>query len=191
MVQSLNGGAESAIGGGGGAVVLISGHVLSSPAASFTFSSIPATYTDLYLVCDGQGNSGASTAITIKFNSDTSASYSQSELWGSGTTTSTAGQQVATYLANNINLINWPGPTAVTPGYAGALTMNIQDYKNTVFYKTFTYDTSQLVAESSGNAYVIYSQGWWKNLAAINRIDVMSGTGSFVTGSRCSLYGRY
>ena len=57
---------------------------LGSTASSVTFSSIPATYTDLVLVSAPIGNGDAQ--VNMTFNNDTSAFYSDTLIAGNGST---------------------------------------------------------------------------------------------------------
>jgi hypothetical protein len=65
--------------------VLISSQTLGSAAASVTFSSIPATYTDLVVRVSGRGtNAGVTGSLLFRFNGDSSTIYSRTRLWGDG-----------------------------------------------------------------------------------------------------------
>jgi hypothetical protein len=95
---------------------LISSNVLSSSAASVTFSSIPATFTDLVLIISARSNNGAaSDAVNITFNGNTSAVYSQTQLmgFGSGGVASTNGSGLS---RNYYRYIDGNGSTADTYG---------------------------------------------------------------------------
>ena len=74
---------------------------LGSAAASYTFSSIPSTYTDLKLVITGT-SVGAYADIDLRFNSDTATNYSWTALAGNGTAASSyrASTQTATRMTN-------------------------------------------------------------------------------------------
>ena len=68
---------------------LISSNVLSSSAASVTFSAIPSTYTDLVLRCSirDSGSSGTSQQqVRVRINGSSSANYSRRNLTGVGST---------------------------------------------------------------------------------------------------------
>jgi len=58
---------------------------LAAAAASYTFSSIPATYTDLVLISSCQVTNN-NDAVRMQLNSDTAANYSNTQLAGNGTT---------------------------------------------------------------------------------------------------------
>jgi len=106
---------------------LISSNVLSSSAASVTFSAIPSTYTDLVI----RGSSridGASTASNLGFylNSTQGTSYSFILLRGNGATASSSISSGVGYMRTTTS----PGTAATTntfsnfeiyiPNYAGS-----------------------------------------------------------------------
>ena len=65
---------------------LISSNVLSSSAASVTFSAIPATYTDLVLRVSARSDNGSvSDGLNMTFNGVGGTSYSRTMLRGNGT----------------------------------------------------------------------------------------------------------
>jgi hypothetical protein len=66
---------------------LISSQTLGSAAASVTFSSIPATYTDLVIKASVRTDrGGAFDNMMITFNGNSSAIYSETRLQGDGAT---------------------------------------------------------------------------------------------------------
>ena len=88
-----------------------------------TFSSIPATYTDIIIVvkADGSGQGG----YQVRFNSDSAGNYSSTRLYGDGSTASSDRQ------TNKNNLTSeWGGST-----YNMYIT-HVMNYANTTTYKT-------------------------------------------------------
>jgi hypothetical protein len=55
---------------------------LGTAAASITFSSIPATYTDLRLVVVAKAVSAST--LDVRFNNDSGTNYSKTEISGDG-----------------------------------------------------------------------------------------------------------
>jgi hypothetical protein len=77
---------------------LISSNVLSSTAASVTFSAIPATYTDLVVRCSVRTSyAGTEDYILVRVNGITSSVYSATNLNGTGTTVNSDRLTSATY----------------------------------------------------------------------------------------------
>lgn len=154
----------------------IATHTLGSAAASYTFSSIPSSFTDLVLVVNG----GFATAETIgiQFNSDTGSNYSSTILAGSGSTAS-SGRNT-----------NQTGLTIATNGYytttqiANSI-ISVMNYSNATTYKT--------VLSRSNNASVGLDAivGLWRSTSTINSIKLYgfySGY-NFNAGSTFTLYG--
>jgi hypothetical protein len=81
---------------------LIASNVLSSNAASVTFSAIPSTYTDLELRITARTSSAVSDeeALTMQFNSDTGNNYSDVGLYGKVSVTG------STFTSNTNKLFN-------------------------------------------------------------------------------------
>jgi hypothetical protein len=146
---------------------------LASTATSYTFSSIPSTYTDLVLVCNGafSGNDFP----MIQFNGDTASNYSVLQLSASSTGPHTYHfSAVAWYTAD-------AGGSGTNPWN---LIINLNNYSNTTTYKSglsrYNNTANQTVATS----------GLWKNTAAINAIKVLTANGTnLAVGTMLSLYG--
>jgi len=105
----------------------IATYTAPSAVASYTFSSIPATYTDLVLVANCKNSVGATYGLLLQYNGDTTTNYSTTLLWGNGSAASsfryTTGYSAA--------FTGWAGSTNFSP-----LIINIQNYANTTTYKT-------------------------------------------------------
>jgi hypothetical protein len=156
----------------------ISSTTLGSSAASVTFSSIPATYTDLVIV-----SFSANTAINgngqgIRFNSDTATNYSKIFMYGDGTSAVSGRASSQT----NISISNQPISSSGT--FAATVT-SIQNYSNSTTYKTVL---SRGGSAHTNNLVIAYT-GTWRSTAAITTIDLINDSGSFITGSTFNLYG--
>jgi hypothetical protein len=147
---------------------------LGSAAASYTFSSIPSTYTDLVLI----SNHGVSTATAnfyIRVNGDSGNNYSYTRIMGNGSSASSA-------RGSNFNRIVFDGDGAST-SRTNVNVINFQNYSNSTTNKTVigrsndaTYSTSAIV-------------GLWRNTAAITSITIGIDGHNFITGSTFTLYG--
>jgi hypothetical protein len=150
---------------------------LGSTASSYTFSSIPSTYTDLVLISNA-ATTVANKDLAIQFNSDTGSNYSRTVLFGDG---SSAGSARATSQAQ-IFLDYW-GWTTTTLGTQTNIAQ-IMNYANTTTNKTVLARSN---TSSSGVDAVV---GLWRSTAAINSITIIATTsGVFSTGSTFTLYG--
>jgi hypothetical protein len=149
---------------------------LGSNTASYTFSSIPGTYTDLVLVINsGQASGGQS--IYAQFNGDTGNNYSETAMWGDGSS-------VATSRISNGSAIRFVGR-----GVGGSASLidnsitSIMNYANTNTFKTVSN-------RSNANAGVGASLGLWRSTAAITSIVLTGESGvNILSGSTLTLYG--
>ena len=153
---------------------------LGSAAASITFSSIPATYTDLRLVLVGKGNGGE---IYPKgyFNSDSSSSnYSYTTLEGNGSAASSGGNTNNDRFA--LLTTGYPNNTVFT-----FVTFDIFSYAGSTF-KTGLATTSTDKNGSGGTGRIV---NLWRSTAAITGITVTDGGAGFgwAAGTTATLYG--
>lgn len=152
----------------------IATYTVPSAQASYTFTSIPSTYTDLVLVFSG--STTATDNLLIQFNSDTATNYSNTFLSGSGTAASSSRFSTRSYIIGNYF-------------YTGSMVNSIsqlQNYSNTTTNKTILMRDND--AGTTGN--VMGTIGLWRSTAAINSIKLYwSATGTFATGSTFTLYG--
>ena len=163
---------------------LISSNVLSSSAATVTFSSIPATYTDLVVRFSVRATDASDWMIVI-LNNITTNTYSETWLQGSGSAASSTRQANTNYFGGNGNdlIINLSGSTANT-------------FTSGEFYLP-SYTASQnkpssffLATENNATAATITAlAGLWRNTATVNEIQFDTAGTSFASGSSFYLYG--
>jgi hypothetical protein len=162
---------------------LISSQVLTSTAATVTFSAIPGTFKDLVLRISARtNNADVNKTIRVNLNSDTAGNYSATELrTNNGTTVFSARDTGVTYL--NQYLVNGATSTSNTFGslelYLPSYTAN-QKKPIGVFF----------VREDNATAADIYSTAnLWQGTAAVSSIAISATTDNFVSGSSFYLYG--
>jgi len=145
---------------------------LGTAQASVTFSSIPATYTDLVLVFNGTAASAQ--FMELRFNGDTATNYSATRLLGNGSVTlsdRTSTQDVM--FVGNLH-------TAQTTNI-----LQIMNYANTTTFKTVLCRSNQAGAQVSARVGL-----WRKTPEAITTIFVRpSGGANFSIGCEFTLYG--
>jgi hypothetical protein len=156
---------------------LIEAKTLGTTTASVTFSSIPATYTDLKLICSARGTtSDYNTYIELAFNGVTT---NLSERWIYGN-----GASVLSLTETRI-LASMPAATA-TANTFGNTAFYIPNYTS-ANYKSVNVDS---VGENNAtNAIATLGAGLWSNTAAITSINLTVDSGSFVQYSSFYLYG--
>ena len=143
---------------------------LGSAAASYTFSSIPATYTDLILI--HAGTVSAANDIYMRFNGDTASNYSRTLLFGNGTSAGSS------RVANDTSILWNYQDTSPSTGIA-----HIMNYANSTTYKTI------LSRENPAAIATAAIVGMWRNTAAITSLTVGVLAGTLSTNSVLTLYG--
>jgi hypothetical protein len=149
---------------------------LGSSNANITFSSIPATYTDLRFVVTGTSLSSFETLL-IRFNSDTGSNYSQIRLVASGSTVTSQRETDATSIRAALG--SGFGPTE--PSF---IAVNVFSYAGSTF-KTALVEAS---CDRNGAGSVERAVGLWTNTAAITTI-LINNANQFNTGTTATLYG--
>lgn len=159
---------------------LIESQTAGSAVASVTFSSIPATFTDLVLVTNVRSTrSAADDSLYMRLNSDTATNYSYTELKGNGTTVTSNRQSSISsfYAAQNVAAASQASGT-FTP-----VLFNLNDYSNATTHKTI------LARNSFAGGEVSAEVGLWRSTSAITTIQVYCAIGNLATGSTFKLYG--
>lgn len=152
---------------------------LSTAGSTITFSSIPATYTDLRLVVIGKATS-TNNYSGLRFNSDTGTNYSETDITGFGTGASVSGRYSS---ATSIAFWGWFGGINDTiPSFATADILSYAGSRN----KTVLGTESTVLATSAAVARNI---GMWRNTAAITRIDIVNLANTYAIGTTATLYG--
>jgi hypothetical protein len=148
---------------------------LGSANATISFSSIPATYTDLRLVFTGTVTAASSLRLT--FNSDTGANYSRVAVRGNGT-------DAGIFLSTNANFLSFHNQNLSTtiPQF---YTFDILSYAGST-NKTLLSTTSQ---DLNGDGTVLVSAGLWADNTAINTITFTNSVSTFAAGTTATLYG--
>jgi len=151
----------------------IATYTVPSAQASYTFTTIPSTYTDLVLIGAAAANAG-NDDVRINFNGDTGANLSATFLYGNGTSAASARRTSLTDVE-----LDWTG---IGTGQ-GRIAVNIMNYANTTTYKTALARMD--FADKGPNASVVL----WRSTAAINSVKLSLPGQLFITGSTFTLYG--
>lgn len=146
---------------------------LSSNNTQVDFNSINGTYTDLVLVFEGS-ITGGGTSARFRVNSDSSALYSNTRMWGDGSSAVSARDS-----GYNIGILGF-----FDNNTRGMFRADFMNYSNTTTNKTV------LIRNDSQN----YTFAWvnlWRSTAAISSISVFCDGPSilFTSGSIFTLYG--
>lgn len=163
---------------------LISSSVLTSATANLTFSSIPATYTDLVLRMSLKSSAAATAgSMYLTFNG-TAAAYSFTKGTSDGTTLTAA-------LANSGTAIFWTnsveGTDAAVTNTFSSNEIYISSYASTTVGKVLTGFSAQ--ENNATAAYLGISTGMWENNAAITSITLNTNGNNWAIDSSFYLYG--
>ena len=155
----------------------IATQTLGSSSSTITFSSIPATYTDLRLVLVGTGSTTLNVWLT--FNNDSSSLYSSTHLVGDGSSALSSRQTSGTFIRLNANNAFNTLPAMIT--------YDVFSYAGSTF-KTLLGSVS---ADTNGGAatYVTRQVSLYRSTTAISRLDFNTSTGTFESGTIATLYG--
>jgi hypothetical protein len=153
--------------------LIASSTVGSGGASSITFSSIPATFTDLTLVLSARATSTTAT-ITVAFNGSVNDFYGL-YMQGNGSTASTTNQ--TTFIGNAPISTN-------TASTFGNLRIFIPNYAGSA-QKAFSVDA--VTETNATTAFVQLFATTWQNTAAINQITL--SLANFAEFSTAYLYG--
>lgn len=151
----------------------IATYTISSAQSSYTFSSIPSTYTDLILIAD-MSSGGTNAYPSVRLNGDTASNYSRTYINGDGGTASSSrnseswwtvfGNQLA---ASRTNFI-----------------MQIMNYSNTTTFKTAVSRKNDTAGVMGATVHL------WRSTAAINSVQIGTQTAdTFSVGTTFTLYG--
>ena len=150
----------------------------SGGVSNFDFTSIPATYTDLYILCSLRSSISANADdIKIEFN-NSSSNFSWKNLYGNGSTVISQN--------NTNNQIGTIPAASMTASSFGNASIYITNYAS-ANYKSVSGDS---VAENNATRgdQAFYAT-LWSNTAAITSVKLLPSSGTFLEFSSASLYG--
>jgi hypothetical protein len=154
--------------------------------ASFTFSNIPQTFTDLAVKVYMRGavNNVPYGSPSGRFNSSGALIYKSLQFGGAVTTPYSGLDNPVSYLTYGIV------PTLNDPAsYFGMIDVYIPDYSNTSKNKSL-FTNATATEQSSGHIY--FHQNRWNSTDAITSFTITDQTGGFgqiAQGSQATLYG--
>ena len=143
-------------------------------ASSYTFTSIPQTYTDLILIVNDVANTSTNQGVYLLYNNDSGSNYSRTALRAIGSTANSF------YQSNNPQLALGAAGSTNNPKPDIAHIMN---YSNTTTYKT---TLSRGNDAGTGLDAMVHL---WRNTAAITSITIYENTATFSTNATATLYG--
>jgi hypothetical protein len=161
---------------------LISSNTLSSSAASVTFSSIPATYTDLVLRMSVRSDIADSYVnIYVSYNGNAS-NYSETYMAGNGTSAVSGRGSANPYFLQAV----WSEGTSWTSNTFASSELYIPNYAGSANKVASAFGAAENNATA---ARVTTTATLWSNTSAISSINLQPYSGNFVSGSSFYLYG--
>ena len=149
---------------------------LGSAAASITFSSISAAYTDLRVVL-ANAKVSALASVRLTYNSNATG-YSFTQIKGNGTAAGSDFSSNNTY----IDLLQGVYLDTTIPGF---IAIDVFSYAGST-YKTCLINSN---IDWNGSGAVIREVGLWQNTAAITSLTITTSSGTLNTGTTATLYG--
>lgn len=165
-------------------MTLISTATLSS-AGDITFSSIPQTFNNLYLIMSLRGQTSQNVDFSMMtFNGAGNGHY----------TLELRKTQSSSFSANSWNNNAWcvvgsMPANGSTGGEFSAETVHIMDYSATNVEKAWLSDTAASLNGGNNEATSRIAGGRWNSTAAITSIRIFGAAGNLEPKSRISLYG--
>lgn len=163
---------------------LISATTLGSNASSFSFTSIPSTYTDLYVLAslrDGTGI-GNQTPVRMTINADGSSIYSNTILTGGGS--STSGSRASNQ------------PTMYTGSMNGTYTTTDSFSNLQIYIPNYTISQNRQISIAQyqenfdiSTAMIVATGGLYRSTTTISSIEFQPNGRTFATNSSFYLYG--
>ena len=148
--------------------------LLTSATSTVTFSGIDQQYTDLVLVAKPIFTTASN--VNIRVNGDTGSNYSDTYLYGDGTSTYTTRD-------NNSTLMYFSGTSVgVTTANRDNGIAHFMNYSNTTTFKTSISRNGGRTVEAWVNL--------WRSTAAISSITFFcQGASNYLTGTIFTIYG--
>jgi len=163
---------------------LIASYTATGTVASINFTGIPATYNNLIIKISARGSQASVYAATfISFNGST-ASFSNRELYGTGSAVGTSSSAISPGTGQGSIYIN--GSTATASTFSNC-EIYIPNYSSTTLNKSYSCETA-VENNATANLNDLLA-GLWSSTAAINQVTLTPQTGSFVTDSTVYIYG--
>jgi hypothetical protein len=162
---------------------LISSNVLSSAAASVTFSSIPATFTDLVLRVSVRGTSANTFRdFILRANGDSTTLYSTTRLRGDGSAANSNRETSDTRVLIGQGVI----AASSTANTFSSVEIYIPSYTASQNKPMSGFAASDV---NSTSAYLLATAHLYRSTTAISQLAVISETADFAIGSSFYLYG--
>ncbi len=154
---------------------MIATTTLGSVAASYEFTSISGSYTDLILIING-GLTTTTQSFRFQFNSDAGNNYSYTYMAGNGSAASSN-------RASNVSGINaYHAAGQSDTAIKNNVILQLQNYSNTTTNKT-------CLIRGNTDLETAATVGLYRSTSAITALKILATNGNLQTGSTFTLYG--
>ena len=150
---------------------------LGSAASSISFSSIPNTFTDLYITFSVRQSGSGVNQTLLEFNGSTS-NFSFRLLEGTG---SSAG--------SGNNTLNYGGLVQGSASTSNTFASNSLYIPNYAGSTAKSWSVDAVTENNATQAFQHLVAGLWNNTAAINSVTIKPFSGNFEIASSATLYG--
>jgi len=159
-------------------------------ASAITFSSIPQTYTDLFIIWSARGARVFQyDSAQIRFNSDTGSNYSYIDMYMPNNGTTTTGNQTSRGIADRIYLTDVIPAANSTASTFSAITIHIPNYTSSAQKVCLIEAAGEANTTSTGDSVRLQLSGYWNNTSAINTISLAAYSANMAQYSSATLYG--
>jgi hypothetical protein len=151
---------------------------LSSPTTTFSFTSIPQTYTDLRLVFVGTGDTNG-TNVCVRPNNNSSSLYTRTFMYGTGTSAVSGRQNSNVFWQLSVN-------DGLRTTISSLRTLDIFNYAGSTFKTALSTEN----ADFNGSGSVLYGVNLFRDTTAITSLTILTGGAqNFNSGTTATLYG--
>lgn len=163
---------------------IIATYTYPSDTNLVTFSSIPSTYDDLFIVVGSVRVSANTYSIAMYYNNDTGSNYGRSGYYASGAGGGSSSGQTGYQTQTASGISNWIDQAGFMANTSGQANIYIAQYANTSINKT------ALIRSGAGDGYTEFHETTWLSTAAINRIDFAEQSSALTkAGTVITIYG--
>ena len=158
----------------------------SGGTAAIDFNSIPSTYTDLKVVLSLRGNAAAyDDYVNMRFNSSSGANYSNSYMYGFGTSPG-----VGTFTAQNYGYLFQIDAASSTSNTFSNVELYIPNYAGSLNKASLNIGVTENNTTGLTSRQNAINSGLWAQTTAISSINLSVGSSTlWVQYSSAYLYG--
>jgi len=138
-----------------------------------TWTSVPATFTDLYIVINAKHTGGSPANLALRFNNESTGTNYGINMIGGGSSPYADRVTATNYLYSGTLYSDW-----------GSQYINVLNYASTTTFK------ATIGRSNNQQNYVLQILGHWQSLAAVHTVTLTNMNGlSMASGSTIDLYG--